>query len=157
MFMKFVGSVEVNPNEGEVAGVPRADPERKAAAAREEVEKLPETRVKPMVTIEEMMDRLAKYGSDLGLGAPTGLGLNGEEGGFPPTEEWYRASGLWAGESWVQSVPSKVQVSERTVVPSDPPNTTTRSRCASYTALWPWSAVGSVTVVKLNQRAIGSA
>lgn len=29
-------------------------------AAREEAEKLPETRVKPMVTIEEMMDRLAK-------------------------------------------------------------------------------------------------
>jgi penicillin-binding protein 2 len=37
-----------------------------------------------------MMDRLAKFGSDLGLGAPTGLGLNGEEGGFLPTEEWYR-------------------------------------------------------------------
>jgi penicillin-binding protein 2 len=37
-----------------------------------------------------MMDRLAKYGSDLGLGAPTGLGINGEEGGFLPTEEWYR-------------------------------------------------------------------
>jgi penicillin-binding protein 2 len=37
-----------------------------------------------------MLDRLAKYGSDLGLGAPTGLGLNGEEGGFLPTEEWYR-------------------------------------------------------------------
>jgi penicillin-binding protein 2 len=37
-----------------------------------------------------MMDRLAKYGADLGLGAPTGLGLNGEEGGFLPTEEWYR-------------------------------------------------------------------
>jgi penicillin-binding protein 2 len=36
------------------------------------------------------MDRLAKYGADLGLGAPTGLGLNGEEGGFLPTEEWYR-------------------------------------------------------------------
>lgn len=29
-------------------------------AAREEVEQLPEARVKPMVTIEEMMDRLAK-------------------------------------------------------------------------------------------------
>jgi penicillin-binding protein 2 len=37
-----------------------------------------------------MMDRLAKYGADLGLGAPTGLGLNGEDGGFLPTEEWYR-------------------------------------------------------------------
>ena len=37
-----------------------------------------------------MMDRLAKYGADMGLGAPTGLGLNGEEGGFIPTEEWYR-------------------------------------------------------------------
>jgi penicillin-binding protein 2 len=37
-----------------------------------------------------MMDRLAKFGGDLGLGAPTGLGLNGEDGGFLPTEEWYR-------------------------------------------------------------------
>jgi penicillin-binding protein 2 len=37
-----------------------------------------------------MMDRLAKYAADLGLGAPTGLGINGEEGGFVPTEEWYR-------------------------------------------------------------------
>jgi penicillin-binding protein 2 len=37
-----------------------------------------------------MMDRLAKFGADLGLGAPTGLGINGEEGGFLPTEEWYR-------------------------------------------------------------------
>ena len=37
-----------------------------------------------------MLDRLAKFGADLGLGAPTGLGLNGEEGGFLPTEEWYR-------------------------------------------------------------------
>jgi penicillin-binding protein 2 len=37
-----------------------------------------------------MMDRLAKYAADLGLGAPTGLGLNGEEGGFVPTEQWYR-------------------------------------------------------------------
>ncbi|HVR64482.1 MAG TPA: penicillin-binding transpeptidase domain-containing protein, partial [Polyangia bacterium] len=37
-----------------------------------------------------MMDRLAKFGTDLGLGAPTGLGLNGEEGGFLPTEAWYR-------------------------------------------------------------------
>jgi penicillin-binding protein 2 len=37
-----------------------------------------------------MMDRLAKYGADMGLGAPTGLGINGEDGGFLPTEEWYR-------------------------------------------------------------------
>jgi penicillin-binding protein 2 len=37
-----------------------------------------------------MLDRLAKYGSELGLGAPTGLGINGEEGGFLPTEEWFR-------------------------------------------------------------------
>jgi penicillin-binding protein 2 len=37
-----------------------------------------------------MMDRLAKYAGDLGLGAPTGLGINGEEGGFVPTEQWYR-------------------------------------------------------------------
>jgi penicillin-binding protein 2 len=37
-----------------------------------------------------MLDRLAKFATDMGLGAPTGLGLNGEEGGFIPTEEWYR-------------------------------------------------------------------
>ncbi|HEY2731404.1 MAG TPA: penicillin-binding protein 2 [Polyangia bacterium] len=37
-----------------------------------------------------MMDRLAKYAADLGLGAPTGIGINGEEGGFVPTEAWYR-------------------------------------------------------------------
>ena len=38
-----------------------------------------------------MMDRMAKYATDFGLGAPTGLGLNGEQGGFIPTEEWHRA------------------------------------------------------------------
>jgi penicillin-binding protein 2 len=37
-----------------------------------------------------MMDRLAKYGTELGLGAPTGIGFNGEEGGFLATEEWFR-------------------------------------------------------------------
>lgn len=37
-----------------------------------------------------MLDRLAKFATDLGLGAPTGLGLNGEESGFIPTEGWYR-------------------------------------------------------------------
>jgi penicillin-binding protein 2 len=38
-----------------------------------------------------MMNRMAKYAADLGLGAPTGLGLNGEQAGFLPTEEWHRA------------------------------------------------------------------
>jgi penicillin-binding protein 2 len=38
-----------------------------------------------------MMDRMAKYAADFGLGAPTGLGLNGEQAGFIPTEEWHRA------------------------------------------------------------------
>jgi penicillin-binding protein 2 len=37
-----------------------------------------------------MLDRLARFGTDMGLGAPSGLGLNGEEAGFIPTEEWYR-------------------------------------------------------------------
>lgn len=37
-----------------------------------------------------MLDRLAKAAANGGLGAPTGLGLNGEEGGFMPTEEWFR-------------------------------------------------------------------
>jgi penicillin-binding protein 2 len=38
-----------------------------------------------------MMNRMAKYATDFGLGAPAGLGLNGEQGGFVPTEEWHRA------------------------------------------------------------------
>jgi penicillin-binding protein 2 len=38
-----------------------------------------------------MMNRMAKYAADFGLGAPTGLGLNGEQAGFIPTEEWHRA------------------------------------------------------------------
>jgi len=37
-----------------------------------------------------MLDRLSRFATDMGLGAPTGLGLNGEESGFMPTEEWYR-------------------------------------------------------------------
>jgi len=37
-----------------------------------------------------MLDRLARFGTDMGLGAPSGLGLNGEEAGFIATEEWYR-------------------------------------------------------------------
>ena len=37
-----------------------------------------------------MLDRLTRFATDMGLGAPTGLGLNGEESGFIPTEEWYR-------------------------------------------------------------------
>jgi penicillin-binding protein 2 len=37
-----------------------------------------------------MLDRLARFGTDMGLGAPTGLGLNAEDAGFIATEEWYR-------------------------------------------------------------------
>src|SRR5262249_45526758 len=36
-----------------------------------------------------IMDRLAPTATHLGLGSPAGLGLNGEEGGFVPTEGWY--------------------------------------------------------------------
>jgi penicillin-binding protein 2 len=35
------------------------------------------------------MDAMARYAELLGLGSPTGLGLNGEVGGFIPTREWY--------------------------------------------------------------------
>ena len=35
------------------------------------------------------MDTLARYANRLGLGVPTGLGLNGEVGGFIPTKKWY--------------------------------------------------------------------
>src|SRR4051812_26762502 len=38
-----------------------------------------------------MLDRLAKFATDFGLGAPAGLGLNNEQPGFIPTEEWHRA------------------------------------------------------------------
>jgi penicillin-binding protein 2 len=38
-----------------------------------------------------MMNRMAKTAADFGLGAPSGLGLNGEQAGFIPTEEWHRA------------------------------------------------------------------
>jgi penicillin-binding protein 2 len=35
------------------------------------------------------MNRLSRYARDFGLGTPTGLGLNGEIGGFIPTRAWY--------------------------------------------------------------------
>ncbi len=35
------------------------------------------------------MNRLSRYARDFGLGTPTGLGLNGEQGGFIPTKAWY--------------------------------------------------------------------
>jgi penicillin-binding protein 2 len=38
-----------------------------------------------------MMNRLARFATELGLGAPAGLGLNNEQPGFIPTEEWHRA------------------------------------------------------------------
>jgi penicillin-binding protein 2 len=38
-----------------------------------------------------MLNRLARFATDFGLGAPAGLGLNGEQAGFVPTEEWHRA------------------------------------------------------------------
>jgi penicillin-binding protein 2 len=41
-----------------------------------------------------MMNRLAKFALDFGLGAPTGAGINGEQPGFVPTEEWHRAQKL---------------------------------------------------------------
>lgn len=38
-----------------------------------------------------MMNRIAGRATSLGLGAPTGLGINGEVAGLVPTEEWHRA------------------------------------------------------------------
>lgn len=35
------------------------------------------------------MDAMAYYAHLFGLGAPTGIGLNGEVGGFVPTKDWY--------------------------------------------------------------------
>jgi len=39
------------------------------------------------------MDTLARYAHMFGLGSPTGLGLNGEVGGFIPTKAWYARRG----------------------------------------------------------------
>jgi penicillin-binding protein 2 len=38
-----------------------------------------------------MINRLARFATEFGLGAPAGLGLNNEQPGFIPTEEWHRA------------------------------------------------------------------
>jgi penicillin-binding protein 2 len=38
-----------------------------------------------------MLNRLSRFATELGLGAPAGLGLNNEQPGFIPTEEWHRA------------------------------------------------------------------
>ncbi len=37
-----------------------------------------------------MMNRLARFATELGLGAPSGLNLNAESAGFVPTEAWHR-------------------------------------------------------------------
>jgi len=46
-----------------------------------------------------MMNRLAKFAAEFGLGAPSGLGLNNEQGGFVPTEEWHRSQATADGKS----------------------------------------------------------
>jgi penicillin-binding protein 2 len=46
-----------------------------------------------------MMNRMAKFANELGLGAPSGLGLNNEQAGFVPTEEWHRAQSTADGKS----------------------------------------------------------
>ena len=46
-----------------------------------------------------MMNRLAKFANEFGLGAPSGLGLNNEQAGFVPTEEWHRAQASTSGKS----------------------------------------------------------
>ena len=46
-----------------------------------------------------MMNRLAKFANEFGLGAPSGLGLNSEQGGFVPTEEWHRSQASLPGRS----------------------------------------------------------
>ncbi len=38
-----------------------------------------------------VMNRLAKFAQEFGFGAPSGLGINNEQPGFVPTEEWHRA------------------------------------------------------------------
>jgi penicillin-binding protein 2 len=46
-----------------------------------------------------MMNRMAKFANELGLGAPSGLGLNNEQAGFVPTEEWHRTQATADGKS----------------------------------------------------------
>jgi len=49
-----------------------------------------------------MMDRMAKFAGEFGLGAPSGLGLNNEQAGFVPTEEWHRSQAAGGkGEGFV--------------------------------------------------------
>lgn len=37
-----------------------------------------------------IMDRLARHATEFGLGVPSGLGINGEQAGFVPSEQWHR-------------------------------------------------------------------
>ncbi len=46
-----------------------------------------------------MMNRMAKFANEFGLGAPSGLGLNNEQAGFVPTEDWHRAQDSRGGKS----------------------------------------------------------
>jgi penicillin-binding protein 2 len=46
-----------------------------------------------------MMNRMAKFANEFGLGAPSGLGLNNEQAGFVPTEEWHREQATTGGKS----------------------------------------------------------
>ncbi|MFQ5513822.1 MAG: penicillin-binding protein 2 [Myxococcota bacterium] len=49
--------------------------------------------------LEVGVDRLAKYARALGLGAPTGIELEGERSGLVPTREWKRRR---FGEPWLE-------------------------------------------------------
>jgi len=40
-----------------------------------------------------IMSRFTRYANELGLGAPSGLGIPGENPGFIPTEQWHRERG----------------------------------------------------------------
>jgi penicillin-binding protein 2 len=46
-----------------------------------------------------MMNRMAKFANEFGLGAPSGLGLNNEQAGFIPTEEWHRSQASASGKN----------------------------------------------------------
>jgi penicillin-binding protein 2 len=46
-----------------------------------------------------MMDRIARFANEFGLGAPSGLGLNNEQAGFIPTEEWHRSQATPGGKN----------------------------------------------------------
>jgi len=55
-------------------------------------------RIEGVAVDEVSLDQLAAVATELGFGAPTGLGLNGDVGGRVPTQGWYEQRGRFRAE-----------------------------------------------------------